>query len=109
MVGRSEPGCGLCPALIFKYVHHPRWGGERGEPELYLPHGSAGHLFFQLLGVETIPSSAEEAPSSHVGEGEEHSVLCPRFRGEDGSEDLPVRFGAVGARWCGVGGRRRRC
>jgi hypothetical protein len=34
----------------------------------------------------------------------QHSVLCPRFRGEDGSEDLPVRFGAAGARWCGVGG-----
>jgi hypothetical protein len=55
MVGRSEPGCGLRPSLSFKDVHHPRWGGERGEPELYLPHGSAGHLFFQLLGVETIP------------------------------------------------------
>jgi hypothetical protein len=26
-------------------------------------------------------------------------------RGEDGSEDLPVRFGAAGARWCGVGGQ----
>ena len=35
----------------------------------------------------------------------QHSVLCPRFRGEDGSEDLPVRFGAACARWCGVGGR----
>jgi hypothetical protein len=49
----------------------------------------------------------------------QHSVLCPgdggqphrevslhsRFRGEDGSEDLPVRFGAVGAcRYC-VGGQ----
>jgi hypothetical protein len=54
MVRRSEPGCGLCPALSFKDLHHPCWGGERGEPELYLPHGSAGHLFFQLLGVETI-------------------------------------------------------
>jgi hypothetical protein len=54
MVGRSELGCGLCPALSFKDLHHPCWGGERGEPELYLPHGSAGHLFFQLLGVETI-------------------------------------------------------
>jgi hypothetical protein len=28
-----------------------------------------------------------------------------RFCGEDGSEDLPVRFGATGARWCGVGGQ----
>jgi hypothetical protein len=35
----------------------------------------------------------------------QHSVLCPRFRGEDESEDLPVRFGAAGARWCGVGGQ----
>jgi hypothetical protein len=35
----------------------------------------------------------------------QHSVLCPRFRGEDGSEDLPVRFGAAGARWCGVDGQ----
>jgi hypothetical protein len=35
----------------------------------------------------------------------QHSVLYPRFRGEDGSEDLPVRFGAAGARWCGVGGQ----
>jgi hypothetical protein len=26
-----------------------------------------------------------------------------RFRGENGSEDLPVRFGAAGARWCDVG------
>jgi hypothetical protein len=54
MVGRSEPGCDLCPALSFKDLHHPCWGGERGEPELYLPHGSASHLFLQLLGVETI-------------------------------------------------------
>ena len=35
----------------------------------------------------------------------QHSVLCPRFRGKDGSEDLPVRFGAAGARWCGAGGQ----
>jgi hypothetical protein len=35
----------------------------------------------------------------------QHSVLCPRFHGEDESEDLPVRFGAAGTRWCGVGGQ----
>jgi hypothetical protein len=35
----------------------------------------------------------------------QHSVLCPCFRGEDGSEDLPVRFGAADARRCGVGGQ----
>jgi hypothetical protein len=27
VVGRSKPGCGLCPALSFKDVHHPGWGG----------------------------------------------------------------------------------
>jgi hypothetical protein len=54
MVGRSKPGCDLCPALSFKDLHHPCWGGERGELELCLPHGSVAHLFFQLLGVETI-------------------------------------------------------
>jgi hypothetical protein len=31
-----------------------------------------------------------------------------RFRGEDGSEDLPVCFGVAGARWCGVGGQVER-
>ena len=35
----------------------------------------------------------------------QHSVLCPRFRGKDRSEGLPVRFGAACARWCGVGGQ----
>jgi hypothetical protein len=32
MVGRSKPGCVLCPALSFKDLHHPCWGGGRGEP-----------------------------------------------------------------------------
>jgi hypothetical protein len=104
MVGRSEPGLGLCPALSFKDLHHPCWGGERGEPEPYLPHGSAGHLFFQLLGWKSASSSAEEANCCCPARMQ-HSVLCPRFRGEDGSEDLPVRFGAAGARQCGAGGQ----
>jgi hypothetical protein len=53
-MGRGKPGCVLGPALSFKDVHHPCWGGERSEPGLYLPRGSAGHLLFQLLVVETI-------------------------------------------------------
>jgi hypothetical protein len=35
VVGRSKPGCGLCPALSFKDVHHPGWGG--GAPSSALP------------------------------------------------------------------------
>jgi hypothetical protein len=38
-VGRSKPGCDLGPALSFKDLHHPCWGGGRAEPELYLPRG----------------------------------------------------------------------
>jgi hypothetical protein len=53
-VGRSKLGCDLGPALSFKDPHHPCWGGERGKPRLYLPRGSAGHLLFRLLVVETI-------------------------------------------------------
>jgi hypothetical protein len=31
VVGKSESGCGLPPALSFKDVHHPCWGGGRAE------------------------------------------------------------------------------
>jgi hypothetical protein len=51
---RSKPGCDLGPALSFKDLRHPCWGEGRAEPELYLLRGSAGHLFLQLLVVETI-------------------------------------------------------
>jgi hypothetical protein len=30
-VGRSKPGCGPCPSLSFKDVHHQCWGGECAE------------------------------------------------------------------------------
>jgi hypothetical protein len=53
VVGRSKSGCGLCPALSFKDVHHPGWGGGRGElgptsawagdPLLPLAFGGEGH------------------------------------------------------------------
>jgi hypothetical protein len=47
MVGRSEPGYDLGPALSFKDLRHPCWGGGRAEPELYLPRGFVGHLLPQ--------------------------------------------------------------
>jgi hypothetical protein len=53
-MGRGKPGCDLGPALSLEGVRHPRWGGEQGEPGLYLPRGPAGHLFFQLLVVANI-------------------------------------------------------
>jgi hypothetical protein len=51
------PGWGapaILPSCRWRNATHPCWGGERGEPGLYLPRGSAGHLLFQLLVVETI-------------------------------------------------------
>jgi hypothetical protein len=54
MVGRSKSGCGLCPALSFKDLHHPCCGGGRAEPRFHLPHGPASHFLLQDLGVETI-------------------------------------------------------
>jgi hypothetical protein len=47
VVERSEPGCGLPPALSFKDVHHPSWGGRRAELESCLPHGLVTCFFLQ--------------------------------------------------------------
>jgi hypothetical protein len=119
MVGRSEPGCDLGPALSFKDLHHPCWGGERGEPGLYLPHGSAGHLFFQLLVVETIlqlcgggilqPCWGRRTVAAQLGCNIPSSSSLS-WRGRE--------RGPAGALWSGprspvrrwwIGGRRRRC
>jgi hypothetical protein len=47
--------------------------------------------------------------AQHVVRREGGTRVLGRFRsrscGENGSEDLPVRFGAAAARWCGVGGQ----
>jgi hypothetical protein len=39
VVGRSKPGCGLPPALSFKDVNHPCWGGGCAELRLHLRVG----------------------------------------------------------------------
>jgi hypothetical protein len=67
MVGRSELGCGLCPSLSFKDVHHPCWGGGRAEPELYLPHGFAGHPLLQHSGERALTGLAKGADSDNEG------------------------------------------
>jgi hypothetical protein len=47
VVERSEPGCGLPPALNFKDVHHPCWGGRRAKLGSCLPHGLVTRFFLQ--------------------------------------------------------------
>jgi hypothetical protein len=108
-------------------------GGGRAEPGFHLPHGPAGHLLLQHLGERALTGLAEGADCCCLARVQ-HSVLCPgdygrphrkvsqhvvrheggtsvlkrsrsRSCSEDVSEDLPVRFGATGARWCDVGGQ----
>jgi hypothetical protein len=67
MVGRSKPGCGLCPALSFKDLHHPCCGGRRAEPELYLSYGPAGHLFLQHSEERALTGLAEGVDFDNAG------------------------------------------
>jgi hypothetical protein len=155
VVGESKSGCGLCPALSFKDVHHPGWGGGRtelgpasawaGDPPLPPTFGGEGHPLVlrrrrppamrgkanccclarvQLSVLHPGDGRAARGPATprsslrrrlhrgvaqHVVRreggtrvlGRSHSRSC----GENGSEDLLVRFGAAVARWCGVGGQ----
>jgi hypothetical protein len=141
MVGRSKPGCGLCPALSFKDLHHPCWGGGRGEPGPAFAWAGVPLLPPTFGGGNHPPALRRRRPPAMRGKANccclarvQHSVLCPgdcgrphrrvsqhvvrreggthvlrrsrsRSCGEDGSEDLPVHFGAACARWCGVGGQ----
>jgi hypothetical protein len=119
MVGRSKPGCDHCPALSFKDVHHPGWGGGQAEPELYLLHGSVGHLFFQLLGVETIlqlcgrdtlqPCQGRRTVATQPGYNIPSSVLV--FIARTGVRTCRCALGGrrllVRCWW--IGGRHRRC
>jgi hypothetical protein len=141
MVGRSKPGCGLCPALIFKDLHHPGWGGGHTELEPASVWAGDPLLPLSFEGEGHPPALRRRRPPAMWGKANccclarvQHSVLRPgdcgrlhrgvaqhvirreggtrvlgwsrsRSRGENGSEDLPVRFGAAAACWCGVGGQ----
>jgi hypothetical protein len=85
MAGKSESGCDLGPALSFKDVHHPGWGGGRAEPELYLPRvrGSASPSAFKGEGAQR--------PSGRVG-------LRQRGAGRRRASSASARW----ARWLGT-------
>jgi hypothetical protein len=82
-VGRSKPGCDLGPTLSFKDVHHPRWGGGRAEPELYLPRG--------FVGRPVLRRSRERALTGPAG-GPDFDNAGP----VDGGRRQPQRVGLVG-------------
>jgi hypothetical protein len=66
-VGRSKPGCDLGPTLSFKDVHHPRWGGGRAEPELYLPRGSVGRPLLRRSRERALTVSAGGSDFDNAG------------------------------------------
>jgi hypothetical protein len=82
-VVRSKPGCDLGPTLSFKDVHHPRWGGGRAEPALYLPRGFVGHPLLRRLRERALTGPAG-------GPDFDNSGLV------DGGRRHPQRVGLVG-------------
>jgi hypothetical protein len=67
MVGRSEPGCDLGPALSFKDVHHPGWAGGWAEPELYLLRGFVGQPLPQHSRERALSGPAGGSDFDNVG------------------------------------------
>jgi hypothetical protein len=82
-VGRSKLGCDLGPTLSFKDVHHPRWGGGRAEPELYLPRGFVGHPLLRCSRDRVLAGPAGGSDFYNAGLA-------------DGGRRQPQRVGLVG-------------
>jgi hypothetical protein len=96
-VGRNKSGCDLGPTLSFKDVHHPRWGGGRAEPGLYLPRGVVGQPLLHRSRERALTGPARGADFDNAG-------LV------DGGRCQPQRVGlaglAPGAPSCREGGCR---
>jgi hypothetical protein len=91
MVGRSEPGCDLGPALSFEDLHHPGWGGGQAEPELYLPRGFMGHLLPQHSRERSLTGLAGGPDFDNVGlvGGERRQLQRVGLAGSAGSGSAP--------------------
>jgi hypothetical protein len=87
VMGRSKPGCSLCPALSFRDLHHPCCGGGRAEPGFYLPHGPACHLFLQHSGERALTGLAEGANFDNAGPvgRKRRQIQCAWLAGSAGS------------------------
>jgi hypothetical protein len=91
MVGRSELGCDLGPALSFKDPHHAGWGGGRAEPELYLPRGFVGHLLPQHSRERALTGLAGGSDFDNTGlvGGERRQLQRVGLVGSAGSGSAP--------------------
>jgi hypothetical protein len=137
----KHAGLRSLPRPQLQDLHHPCWGGGRGEPESATAWAGDPLLPLASGGGNHPPALRRRRPPAMQGKANcyclarvQHSVLrlgnCGRLHrgvaqhvvrreggtrvlgrshsrscGKNGSEDLPVHFGAADARWCG--GRRR--
>jgi hypothetical protein len=76
VVGRSNPGCGLPPALSFKDVHHPCWGGRQAGSGSCLPHGPVTRFFLQHWGRRRSPALRRRRTSATRGRPAVSAVSC---------------------------------
>jgi hypothetical protein len=90
-VGRSNPGSDLGPALSFKDLHHPGWGGGQAEPELYLPRGFVGHLLPQHSRERALTGQAGGSDFDNAGlvGGERRQLQRVGLAGSAGSGSAP--------------------
>jgi hypothetical protein len=100
-VESSEPGYGLPPALSFRDVHHPRWGGGRAEWELCLPRRLAVRFFLQHSGEKGIRQPCGGGKLWVRGAGRLWRCQMPRvcLPGLGGSGAVS---GATSCRWRGA-------
>jgi hypothetical protein len=110
MVGRSKPGCGLCPALSFKDLHHPCWGGGRGEPGPAFTWAGVPLLPPASGGGNHPPALRRRRPPAMPGKANcccparvQHSVLRPGDGGQPhrGSPNTSYAAWAVLVFWDG--------
>jgi hypothetical protein len=110
MVGRSKPGCGLCPALSFKDLHHHCWGGGQAEPGPTFAWAGVPPLPPTSGGGNRPPALRRRRPPAMPGKANcccparvQHSVLCPSDGGQPhrGSHNMSYAARAVLVFWDG--------
>jgi hypothetical protein len=99
--GEKRDGLRPPPALSFKDVHHPRWGGGQAEWELCLPRGLAVRFFLQHSGEKGVRRLCGGGKLRVRGAGRlwHRQLPCVWLPGLGGSG---AAFGAASCRWGGA-------
>jgi hypothetical protein len=110
MVGRRKPGCGLRSTLSFKDLHHPCWGGGRGEPGPAFAWAGVPLLPLASRGGNHPPALRRRRPLAMPGKANcccparvQHSILCLGDGGQPhrGSHNTSYAARAVLVFWDG--------